>query len=192
MYSSQRVVDGCEGHRIRKLGASIYGGRVSWTLSADLTLDALDSPELGRAVNALMVSIVGAATVIGGGGHMEYASPYTYSSTQRAASGLVLSYSWCLLLPAEVLRSLGGARVVMEQAPVDSIIEVRDLGGEECLVVLLTDTVASMTEPRLRAWKEFLAPVLVPRPVRPHVDVMYSKRGIELMKPPYFLDEDWP
>jgi hypothetical protein len=94
-------------------------------------------------------------------------APYWWLTRDRwtgsvsTMEGHVHGYYWTVLLRQRHIAELGGMRSVVENAPAFAAIAIEG-AGENAIVVRSTRSLADRTEHNVRAWREFLQPVLPP------------------------------
>lgn len=76
-------------------------------------------------------------------------------------AGRVEGYYWCLALGEAQVAGLGGPDAVRATGLCDEVVPI-DVGGGPGLLCRLTQDSADLTEARVRAWREYLLPVLRP------------------------------
>ncbi|WP_426573802.1 hypothetical protein [Aquihabitans sp. McL0605] len=98
--------------------------------------------------------------------HDPYQEIYASGNLRSVPSIYAPGYYWAVLLTQPHIKALGGADAVIERAPVWRVEPIPR--GTPTLLCVLTESPDDLTEEAVRAWREFLLPVLpfaVPRPL---------------------------
>lgn len=127
-------------------------------------LDAAATEALGwvRSAAASAAVVTGFVAVDTGANPFEQRITRFMAQRSTAYDRHAIGYPWAVVLTAGHLAALGGRDRVVAEAPVAVVEEV---AGDRVLCVL-TDRPTSLDEATVRAWREFLLPVLCLGPVR--------------------------
>jgi hypothetical protein len=103
-------------------------------------------------------------------------------------------YSYIMCFGSAEISKLGGMQAFTD-APVARCQPVATADGEQCIVTLLADAPSTVTDEQLRAWKQFLTPVLAAGVQRRREETFtrtFVLGDVRWKRPPLILPEDWP
>ena len=114
--------------------------------------------------------------------------PFTFD---RIEPDTVPGYGWLVTLPSRLVARLGA----VESCPAELVRTVVTPDGDEVTVFVLTPAPAQVTEPLLREWRGFLAPVLDDNRLEQRTAAFTATAGMspwQFHLPPMMLADDWP
>ncbi|MGD9995874.1 MAG: hypothetical protein AB7L17_04810 [Ilumatobacteraceae bacterium] len=180
------------------LSMHFYGPMVS-TFDGPLPEGVRSDPRLGPMLLDMTVRMVAAGGTIasGGGwfGRYEF-EPFLANQGVAPWKHPGRGYSYIMCFDDQEIAQLGGMDT-FAAAPIERSQPVHTADGEQCIVTLLAEAPATITDAQLRAWKDFLRPLLAVG-VERRREHTHGKQAWgpeyrqQLLRPPLVLPEDWP
>lgn len=174
----------------------VFGEADCWQVRADLHDGDHEDAAIGETMLELFDLACRTSTaVVGGRAHGQVyfgrygREPYTFASPAPLRGEQVDGYSWLLVLDDRRLALLGDP----EGIP-DGVVEASRMGttrtGEKYAIGCVHRAPGKVRLEALRRWKEFLGPLVPPKPQRE-----FGPHGLTpalAALPPMVLPEDWP